>query len=590
MTAHKIERVDDIPLILYWLKNMRTAELIDGIWPAHGNWQGLTYGQLAVLFITYVIHSLNHRLSGMEEWVIKHHTVLEEVTGWKIGKKDATDDRLGLMVEVIGGEQEKISEYQEKSGRHLIQAYKLPTKLARYDTTSFNVHHSPDKNGGKLLKLGHSKDKRPDLLQFKQGLGVLDPAGVPIFSDTFAGNDADDPKYIPAWRGLAKNIGHKDFLYVADSKASALETRGTVDKEGGKYLFPLPMTGNIPEDLKNYVAMYSATAEEIYLEEENAGEEETAGSDCSEKHDSKQNRKVGRGFVVNKQMELEEEGKKHIWIERRLVIQSEAHAERQKKSLRGRLEKAEKVLEKLTPKKGETSAQFQARADKVLEKYLVTGCFNIKVIETFRKKKCYTKKGRPGPDTPYEIKEVRRLQLEFKRIDSVIEEKYTLAGWRIYVTNTAGEEMSLQQSVRYYRDEWRVERGMHRFKRGSLPALPLYLRIDDRIKGLMMLLTIALQVITLLEFVIRRELKKNKETLAGLVPGNPKMKTAGPTAERILAQFKEINCLIEQDGGRISGQIVEELTPLQERILILLGVSPEIYKLSFEREAVCDTT
>ena len=77
MAAQKIERVDDIPLILHWLKNMHITEIIDGIWKTHGNWQGLTYGQLAVLFITYLVHSLNHRLSNMEEWVIKHRIVLE---------------------------------------------------------------------------------------------------------------------------------------------------------------------------------------------------------------------------------------------------------------------------------------------------------------------------------------------------------------------------------------------------------------------------------------------------------------------------------------------------------------------------------
>ncbi len=141
--------------------------------------------------------------------------------------------------------------------------------------------------------------------------------------------------------------------------------------------------------------------------------------------------------------------------------------------------------------------------------------------------------------------------------------------------------MSVQQSVRYYRDEWRVERGMHQFKKGSLPALPLFLRIEERIKGLMMLLTIALQVLTLLEFVIRRELESQRETMAGLVPGNPRMKTARPTASLLLAQFKEINCLIEQTGERISGRIVETLTPLQVRILRLLGIPPEIYELSF---------
>ncbi len=40
-----------------------------------------------------------------------------------------------------------------------------------------------------------------------------------------------------------------------------------------------------------------------------------------------------------------------------------------------------------------------------------------------------------------------------------------------------------------------------------------------------MLLLIALQALTLLEFVAQRELAERKEALAGLVPGNPKMKT-----------------------------------------------------------------
>jgi hypothetical protein len=49
---------------------MRIAEFIDGIWHPHGNRQGLSYGQLAVLFITYVVHFLNHRLSGMEKGIL----------------------------------------------------------------------------------------------------------------------------------------------------------------------------------------------------------------------------------------------------------------------------------------------------------------------------------------------------------------------------------------------------------------------------------------------------------------------------------------------------------------------------------------
>jgi hypothetical protein len=57
MANQRIERVDEIPLILHWLKVMRIAEIIDDIWQPHGNWHSISYGQLAALYITYVIHS-----------------------------------------------------------------------------------------------------------------------------------------------------------------------------------------------------------------------------------------------------------------------------------------------------------------------------------------------------------------------------------------------------------------------------------------------------------------------------------------------------------------------------------------------------
>lgn len=81
MSAPKIERVDEIPVIFQWLVRMRVAELIDQVWPSHGNWKGLSYGQLAVLFITSIVHSLNHRLSGMEDWLASHQHSLERLTG-----------------------------------------------------------------------------------------------------------------------------------------------------------------------------------------------------------------------------------------------------------------------------------------------------------------------------------------------------------------------------------------------------------------------------------------------------------------------------------------------------------------------------
>jgi transposase len=82
----------------------------------------------------------------------------------------------------------------------------------------------------------------------------LDPAGVPIFTNTVRGPDADDPLYLPAWQEMVKTIGHPHFLYVADCKAGALLTRATIDHGKGCYLFPLPssLSGELIETVVNF--------------------------------------------------------------------------------------------------------------------------------------------------------------------------------------------------------------------------------------------------------------------------------------------------------------------------------------------------
>ncbi len=92
---------------------------------------------------------------------------------------------------------------------------------------------------------------------------------------------------------------------------------------------------------------------------------------------------------------------------------------------------------------------------------------------------------------------------------------------------------------------------------------------------------IALQALTPIEVVVRRELAKTDENLAGLVPGNPKNAQTKPTVERLLAAFKELNLFIQRQGDTIVGHLVEKLSHLQENILSILKIPKEIYNLSF---------
>lgn len=295
MAITRIERVDELPIIVNWLLKMRMAEMIDGIWQPHREWEGLSYGRLALLFVTYIIHQRSHRLMKMEGWLNDHRMVIEQVTGWSIRPKEATDDHIGLLLDEMGSSEEKGVLLQQRLGEHLIQAYELPTEVARYDTTSFSVHHAvpePGEGPKELLRFGHSKDNQPSLLQFKQGLGTLDPAGVPLLSQTLSGEVADDKLYFPAWQQMGEILKRTDFLFIADCKAAAVETRAGIAAGQGYYLFPLPMTGETPGWLQEQIALDSnlAAAQEIVLPEvlDSQG----------------QPKLLGKGFVVTRPMKL----------------------------------------------------------------------------------------------------------------------------------------------------------------------------------------------------------------------------------------------------------------------------------------------
>jgi len=163
------------------------------------------------------------------------------------------------------------------------------------------------------------------------------------------------------------------------------------------------------------------------------------------------------------------------------------------------------------------------------------------------------------------------------RVDEeAVEQAMRRLGWRVYVTNERGERLSLPQAVLAYREQYIIDRGVGRLKGRPLSLTPMYLQRDDRVTGLIRLLTIALRVLTILEFVVRRNLAVEDVPLTGLYAGNPKRATQRPTAERLLEAFQEITLTIIQESHQTSYHLTP-LSPLQQRILALLGFSPNIY-------------
>ena len=556
------ERIDDIPVIVEWLKQMEIAKCIDQkLSEPHGNHKGLSYGQLAVLLLTYIITQSDHRLSAVEPWVQTHRRILELTTGWSIGEKDTTDDRLARVVEELGKQSQARLEIEIKLGRHLIRAYELPTVVARADTTSFSVNHTPgDSPDENLLSYGYSKDRRPDLLQYRQLLATLDPMGMPLVSATLAGNGADDPLYFPTWQKMAQVIGHKKFVFIADCKAGAIATRAAIAANGGIYCFPVPMSGQHPQYLQQWVLDPPAEIQSIRLPDQD--EDEPA---------------VGKGFEVELgKFWLNTETNKWVrWHERYLVVYSASLAASAIRGQQQRILSAQTALNKLAAKPGEDSQQLAHKVENILERYRVKDFFNTTITEQITQQTRYVGRGRPSKNSPTESVTSICLQLHIQLQNAAIECAQTLAGWRLYVTNAPITQLSLSLAVMYYRDEWLLERGFHRFKRGCLPALPIYFQNQNRITGLMFLLNIALRVFTLMEFVVRQALIETQQSLAGLYNGNPKRKTERPSAEKILQAFCNLTLYFLPD----STIFITPINALQKQILSLMKMPESVYQL-----------
>jgi hypothetical protein len=67
-TILKTERIDDIPLLLAQLERMGAQELLDHHFPTHGNWQDLSLGQVAIVWLSHILSRADHRMNQVQSW------------------------------------------------------------------------------------------------------------------------------------------------------------------------------------------------------------------------------------------------------------------------------------------------------------------------------------------------------------------------------------------------------------------------------------------------------------------------------------------------------------------------------------------
>jgi transposase len=565
----KAERIDDIPLLLAAMAKMGLQPIIDRHIPVQRHQRALSWGWTTVIWLAYILSEGDHRKVSVQGYIRDMQQTLSDITGQTIHGRDFADDRLTVLLSYL---QKKgfWDAIEHDLSQNTIAAYELSKDTARVDATTVSGYHEPVDDG--LFQYGHSKDasNRP---QIKVMTGALDPLGMPLATDVVSGEQADDGLYAPVISRLSAILQQEGVLYVGDCKLSShanrLHIKGKTIR--GHYLCPLPHTGKTPEAMPQWIQEGNRrdAKDELlqYIVTDAKGE----------------NVLKAKGYELTREQSGDVEGDHITWEERVLIVNSPAHQHRQVKGLETRLTHAEENLYNLTPPRGPgkrqitDEASLREKAEAILKQHKVEGLLSYAYVREVQRKESYVGRGRGSKHRPKKVTEHVRYQVTAVIRDTAkIEEERRTYGWKAYVTDVLEKRLDFLAVQELYRKQYRIELIFKRLK-SRLKIAAFYVKRDDQTKGMTHLLTLAVRVCTLIQFVVRRSLTRSQETLVGLHPENPKKATESPTYERLLHAFSKITLTIIELGDMIIRHVTP-LSQLQIEILRHLGLDPTIYK------------
>jgi transposase len=190
----------------------------------------------------------------MQAWVRQAQEAIVRITGLsELTELDFTDDRLTKLLTQLSRPM-LWQAIEQELGANLIRVYELPTQRVRLDATTVSGHHADATSA--LFQFGHSKDD-PTLRQVKVMVAALDPLGLPLVTEVVAGNEADDPLYVPTIACVLAIIKVAGLLFVGDCKMSAVATRAYVQSLGHFYLCPLAQTGRTPSEHAAFMQFFA---------------------------------------------------------------------------------------------------------------------------------------------------------------------------------------------------------------------------------------------------------------------------------------------------------------------------------------------
>jgi transposase len=555
----RVEAVADLPVLWATFQRLDLPATLDRHFPAPPHWKGpLTPGEVLAVWLLFLVSQGDHCLNHVQPWVAQHQGVLSALLGKPVRPTHAHDDRLAdWLTRLSRGD--PFAALERDLNQHTVRVYQLPTDLVRIDATTANSYAEVLSAQG-LLQFGHSKDD-PDRPQLKIAAGVLDPLGMPLATAVVPGNATDDPLYVPVIQAVQQSLGLGGRTYVGDCKMAALATRAYVAAGADWYLCPLS---------ENQISR----AERQELLQPVWGGTQVLQPVWRPGPDGQPDELVAAGFSVDVELTATVGDMPVRWTERRWLVRSQAYAQAQEAALERRLGRATQALRELTVrkqgKKPLVHAELMEAAQAIVTREGVNGLLShtVRAMTATRPVRAY--RGRPWRQETEVF-----FEIDVCRVETRIQEKKREMGWQVYGTNAL--TMTLAQAVWAYRGQYRIEDDWSRLKGRSLGLTPLYLQDEERIQGLVYLLSLALRILTLLEWEVRERLQNKGAKLQGIYAGQPGRQTARPSAELLLRVMKTISVSVVEVNGQTHAML-SPLSEVQTRLLELWGLPPDLYE------------
>jgi transposase len=545
------EQINSLPLLLGIMEDMGIRALIDAHVTPHGHWQGISVGTAITIWLSCLLQERDHRLVLVRDWANARAHTLNTLLGIALRDTDCSDDRLANILTMLGKPATQAA-LDAALIQQWVRIYRLPTETVRLDSTSVSVYHDPEEPDS-LLQFGHSKDHRPDLRQFKAMLATLDPLGLPLITQLVRGERADDPLYVPAYDAAVAALGTAAVLVVGDSKMAALATRDHLVAQGSGYLCPY-RPPRATAELASWVETALTRAEQWQRLE--TGDAETG--------------EVTLVAVIDEWCRAQhwtdpETTRVQTWTERVLVVRSSAYQSGQRTLRERALARLTEQLMALWQPPARGRKRYTHRFDleqtvaAAIARAGLTGIVQAPVVEE------------PLPDGTTRWT-VGMIAVDLMAWQALVDR----LGWQVYVSNTTPEQYAAAVLVATYHQHPLLERGISRLKTRNLQIRPVYLRDEQRIAGLLWLLTLALRVLTLTEYRVRTALAARDEAVVGLNPASRTQATRRPTTERMLAAFANLTLTTVVRNGTPE-QYLTPLNATQRHLLSLLKLPADLY-------------